>query len=98
MSDVAELEARIGLLEEGCRELRKMRDVEAIKRVKYKYFRCLDSKLWDELGSVLLRMRRQIGPAESGNSRVWMQLCSSCRRLCVTIVSACIRDTTLRLN
>jgi len=49
MADLVELEARIGLLEEECRELRKMRDIEAIKRVKYKYFRCLDSKLWDEL-------------------------------------------------
>ena len=49
MADLAELEARIGLLEEECRELRELRDIEAIKRVKYKYFRCLDSKRWDEL-------------------------------------------------
>lgn len=39
MADLGELEARIGRLE----------DIEAIKRLKYKYFRCLDMKLWDEL-------------------------------------------------
>ena len=27
------------------------RDLEAIKRLKYKYMRCLDQKLWDEVGS-----------------------------------------------
>ncbi len=26
-----------------------MAEIEAIKRLKYKYFRCLDSKRWDEL-------------------------------------------------
>ena len=39
MADVTALEARIQRLE----------DIEAIKRLKAKYFRCLDSKLWDEL-------------------------------------------------
>lgn len=39
MADLAELEARI----------RHLEDIEAIKRLKYKYFRCLDSKLWDEM-------------------------------------------------
>src|SRR2546429_2864827 len=34
-----DLAARIGRLE----------DVEAIKRLKYRYWRCLDLKLWDEL-------------------------------------------------
>jgi len=38
MADLAELEARI----------RRLEDIEAIRRLKYKYFRCLDSKLWDE--------------------------------------------------
>jgi hypothetical protein len=28
------------------------RDLEAIKRLKYKYMRCLDRKLWDELREV----------------------------------------------
>ena len=37
--DLKELEARIRVLE----------DIEAIKRLKHKYFRCLDAKLWDEL-------------------------------------------------
>ena len=27
-------------------------DIEAIKRVKYKYLRCLDQKLWDEMAEV----------------------------------------------
>ncbi len=28
-------------------------EIEAIKRVKYRYLRCLDQKLWDELNDVL---------------------------------------------
>jgi len=39
MADLAELESRIERLEE----------VEAIKRLKYRYFRCLDSLSWDEV-------------------------------------------------
>jgi len=39
MTDVAALERRIRALE----------DLEAIKRLKYRYFRCLDLKLWDEM-------------------------------------------------
>jgi len=39
MANLAELEAR----------LNRREDIEAIKRLKYKYFRTLDSKLWDEL-------------------------------------------------
>jgi bile-acid 7alpha-dehydratase len=39
MADLADLEARMKHLE----------DIEAIKRLKYKYLRCLDSKLWDDL-------------------------------------------------
>ncbi len=39
MSDLRDLEARIGALE----------DLEAIKRLKAKYFRCLDRQLWDEM-------------------------------------------------
>ena len=27
-------------------------DIEAIKRVKYKYLRCLDQKLWEEMAEV----------------------------------------------
>lgn len=41
MADLAELEARIQSLE----------DIEAIKRLKYKYLRCLDTKQWDEMGT-----------------------------------------------
>jgi len=39
MSDLAELEARVKVLE----------DIEAIKRLKYRYFRCLDKGQWEEL-------------------------------------------------
>jgi bile-acid 7alpha-dehydratase len=39
VANIDELEARIQRLE----------DIEAIKRLKAKYFRCLDSKLWDEM-------------------------------------------------
>ena len=28
-----------------------LHELEAIKRLKYKYLRCLDQKLWDEIGS-----------------------------------------------
>jgi bile-acid 7alpha-dehydratase len=39
MSELEELKARIRVLE----------DIEAIKRLRNKYFRCLDGKLWDEI-------------------------------------------------
>ena len=29
--------------------MRRLEELEAIKRLKYKYIRCVDSKLWDEL-------------------------------------------------
>jgi len=41
MASASELEARIQALE----------DIEAIKRLKYKYLRCLDTKQWDEMGT-----------------------------------------------
>jgi len=39
MSELAELEARIKVLE----------DIEALKKLKAKYWRCIDKKLWDEI-------------------------------------------------
>jgi len=39
MADLAEIEAR----------MKRLEDIEAIKTLKHKYFRCVDSKLWDEL-------------------------------------------------
>jgi len=30
----------------------KLKQIEAIKQVKYRYLRCLDSKLWDEMRAV----------------------------------------------
>ena len=46
MAGAEELEARLKRLE---RDLQVLKDVEDIKQLKGKYFRCLDSKLWDEL-------------------------------------------------
>jgi len=46
MAELADLEARIRRLEEECRQTR---DMEAIRRVKYKYWRCLDKKTVDDL-------------------------------------------------
>lgn len=46
MSDAKDMEDRIKALE---RKVAVAEDIEAIKRLKHKYFRCLDSKLWDEL-------------------------------------------------
>lgn len=43
MADLAALEARIQALE----------DLEAIKRLKYRYLRALDTKAWEELGETL---------------------------------------------
>ncbi len=40
MAELRDLDARIRVLEE----------IEAIKRLKYKYFRCMDKGLWDEMG------------------------------------------------
>jgi len=39
MTDLAELEAR----------LRRLEDVEAIKRLKHRYFRSLDTQQWDDV-------------------------------------------------
>ena len=43
MADLSELEKRIGVME----------DIEAIKNLKAKYFRCVDKKLWEEMETVL---------------------------------------------
>ena len=40
MTELSDLEARIRALE----------DIETIKKLKYKYFRCIDMGLWDEIG------------------------------------------------
>ena len=43
MADLSDLEKRIRIIE----------DIEAIKKLKAKYFRCVDKKLWDEMETVL---------------------------------------------
>jgi bile-acid 7alpha-dehydratase len=43
MADLSDLEKRI----------RVMEDIEAIKKLKAKYFRCVDKKLWEEMEAVL---------------------------------------------
>ncbi|MDR9459624.1 MAG: nuclear transport factor 2 family protein [Dehalococcoidia bacterium] len=42
MADLSELEKRISIME----------DIEAIKKLKAKYFRCVDKKLWDEMEEI----------------------------------------------
>ena len=32
----------------------QLEEIEAIKRLKYKYIRCIDSKLWKELRELLV--------------------------------------------
>lgn len=46
MTEAKDVETRVKALE---RKMAIAEDIEAIKRLKHKYFRCLDSKLWDEL-------------------------------------------------
>jgi len=46
MVEVADLETRIKVLEEECQ---KLRDIQAITKLKSKYLRCIDKKLWDEI-------------------------------------------------
>ena len=43
MADLSDLEKRIMVME----------DIEAIKKLKAKYFRCVDKKLWEEMETVL---------------------------------------------
>jgi bile-acid 7alpha-dehydratase len=42
MADLSDLEKRIRIME----------DIEAIKKLKAKYFRCVDKKLWDEMEEI----------------------------------------------
>lgn len=44
MADLSEIEARLVRLEE----------IEALKRLKYRYWRCLDLKSWDELRDLFI--------------------------------------------
>lgn len=44
MNPLGEIEARV----------RKLEDIEAIKKLKAKYWRCVDRKLWDELADVFI--------------------------------------------
>jgi len=46
VASVEELEAEIRLLR---REIQVLKDIEAIKQLKGRYFRCIDCELWDEL-------------------------------------------------
>ena len=53
MSEVEALETGIKRLEELAaaeeREISRLEDIEAIRRLKYKYFRTLDRKQWDKM-------------------------------------------------
>jgi bile-acid 7alpha-dehydratase len=46
MASMGELQAEIELLR---REIQELKDIEAIKQLKGRYFRSIDCKLWDEL-------------------------------------------------
>ena len=46
MTDLARLEMRIKTLEEECSRLS---DIEAIRKLRYKYWRCIHQGLWDDL-------------------------------------------------
>ena len=45
MNPLGEVEARV----------RKLEDIEAIKKLKAKYWRCVDRKLWDEMAEVFTK-------------------------------------------
>jgi bile-acid 7alpha-dehydratase len=47
MANLADLEARVKVLEE---ELRKLKDIEEIIQLKYRYWRCVHSGLWEGVG------------------------------------------------
>ena len=47
MANLADLEARVRALEEECR---KLKDIEEIIQLKYRYWRCVHSGLWDGVG------------------------------------------------
>ncbi len=46
MIDIESLEQRVKFLEEECRRLS---DIEAIRQLRCKYWRCIHNSLWDEL-------------------------------------------------
>lgn len=48
MSNIEVLEQRLAQME---KEITRLKDIEAIKKLKGTYLRCLDSKLWDEIGN-----------------------------------------------
>ena len=46
MTDIESLEQRVKFLEEECRRLS---DIEAIRQLRYKYWRCIHKSQWDDL-------------------------------------------------
>jgi len=46
VTDIESLEKRVKFLEKECRRLS---DIEAIRRLRYKYWRCIHHSLWDDL-------------------------------------------------
>ena len=49
MTEILDLEQRIQALEE---EIRKLRDIEAIRSLKYSYWHCLDFRRWEGLEDI----------------------------------------------
>ncbi len=67
MADLSDLEKRVAALEEECR---KLKDLEAIKRVRRKYWHCVHKGLWDEIGDCFSRDATvDFGPAAQFQGR-----------------------------
>ncbi len=47
--------------------IRRLEDIGAIERLKYRYWRCLDLKLWDELAGATASRVRKPSCASSGS-------------------------------
>ena len=66
MGKIEDLEKRIEVLEEESKELARLKDIEAIKKLKAKYWRCVDRRIWDELEEVFTENAQiDYGPAGS---------------------------------
>lgn len=85
------VEERLEALE---KEVQRLKDVQAIKELKSKYFRALDTKNWDELETT---MTPNISTAYSNGKLVFhgpKEITNYSRSPCPTLRSPCIRVTT----
>ena len=85
------VEERLEALE---KEVQRLKDVQAIKELKSKYLRALDTKNWDELETT---MTPNISTAYSNGKLVFhgpKEITTTSRSPCPTLRSPCIRVTT----